>query len=115
MKPGYEGKVVLDEMITWFNDSTMEVVARKYALSYSAMVYKFKVNMEVQMTTFNGLTVPSLIRYVGDWKAITKKGKEACLLLLYLISKIKGNFIFLIYCIAAIFQLAFPYRLVIHW
>ena len=73
VKPGYEGKVVLDEMITWFNDSTMEVVARKYALSYSAMVYKFKVNMEVQMTTFNGLTVPSLIRYVGDWKAITKK------------------------------------------
>ena len=73
VKPGYEGKVVLDEMITWFNDSTMEVVARKYALSYSAMVYNFKVNMEVQMTAFNGLTVPSLIRYVGDWKAITKK------------------------------------------
>ncbi len=73
VKPGYEGKVVLDEMITWFNDSTMEVVARKYTLSYSAMVYNFKVNMEVQMTQFNGLTVPSLIRYVGNWKAITKK------------------------------------------
>lgn len=73
VKPGYEDKVVLDEMITWFNDSTMEVVARKYSLSYSAMVYNFKVNMEVQMASFNGLTVPSLIRYVGNWKAITKK------------------------------------------
>lgn len=72
VKPGKEDGVVVDEMTTWFNDKTMEVVARKYVLSYEAGVYDFKVEMEVQMTSFNGLTVPALIRYNGNWKAITK-------------------------------------------
>lgn len=73
VKAGKEDDVVIDEMTTWFNDSTYEVVARNYSLSYDATVYDFKVNMEVQMTRFNNLTVPALIRYNGNWKAITKK------------------------------------------
>lgn len=73
VKPGREGSVVVDEMITWFDDMTFDVVARKYSLSYDAGVYDFKVQMEVQMTKYGELTVPSLIRYIGNWKAITKK------------------------------------------
>lgn len=73
VKPGREGSVVVDEMITWFDDVSFDVVARTYSLSYDAAVYDFKVKMEVQMTKFGELTVPSLIRYVGNWKAITKK------------------------------------------
>ncbi len=73
VKPGREGSVVVDEMVTWFNDQDFEVVARTYSLSYDAAVYDFKVKMEVQMTKFGDLTVPALIRYVGNWKAITKK------------------------------------------
>ena len=73
VKPGNESDVVIDEMTTWFNDSTFEVVARNYALSYDAAVYDFKVFMEVKMGTYKNLTVPVLIRYNGNWKAITKK------------------------------------------
>ncbi len=73
VKPGKTDGVIVDEMITWFNDQTFDVVARKYSLSYDAAVYDFKVDMEVQMTKVGNLTVPSLIRYVGNWKAITKK------------------------------------------
>jgi len=73
VKPGYKSKVVVDEMTTWFNDSTFEVVGRNYSLSYDAGVYDFKVNMEILMTRFNNLTIPSLIRYNGNWKAVTKK------------------------------------------
>ena len=73
VKPGREGSVVVDEMITWFDDVTFDVVARTYSLSYDAGVYDFNVKMEVQMTQFGELTVPSLIRYIGNWKAITKK------------------------------------------
>lgn len=73
VKPGMEGKAVVDEMTTWFNDKTYEVVARNYTLSYSAGVYDFKVQMEVQMTRFGDYLVPSLIRYNGNWKAIFKK------------------------------------------
>lgn len=73
VKPGKEGSVVVDEMTTWFNDKTYEVVARNYSLSYSALVYDFKVNMEVQMTHAGDLLVPALIRYNGNWKAVFKK------------------------------------------
>jgi hypothetical protein len=73
VKLGMESGVIVDNMITWFNEKTFEVVARKYSLSYDAAVYDFKVEMEVQMTRFGDLTVPSLIRYNGNWKAITKK------------------------------------------
>ena len=73
VKDGKKGSVVVDEMTTWFNEITFDVVARTYSLSYDAGVYDFKVNMEVQMTTFGNLTVPALIRYNGNWKAIFKK------------------------------------------
>ncbi len=73
VKPDKKGSVVVDEMNTWFNDSTYEVVARNYSLSYDAGVYDFKVDMEIQMTTVGNLTVPALIRYNGNWKAIFKK------------------------------------------
>jgi len=73
VKPGQEGKAVVDEMTTWFNDKTFEVVARNYSLSYNAGVYDFNVQMEVQMTHLGAYLVPSLIRYTGNWKAIFKK------------------------------------------
>ena len=73
VKPNRKGSVVVDEMNTWFNDSTFEVIARNYSLSYDAGVYDFKVNMEIQMTTVGNLTVPAVIRYTGNWKAIFKK------------------------------------------
>lgn len=72
-KPGKKDGVIVDEMITWFNEKTFEVMARKYSLSYDAAVYDFKVDMEVQMQTFGNLTVPVLIRYNGNWKVVTKK------------------------------------------
>ena len=73
VKPNRKGSVVVDEMNTWFNDNTFEVIARNYSLSYDAGVYDFKVNMEIQMTTVGNLTVPAVIRYTGNWKAIFKK------------------------------------------
>lgn len=73
VKPDRKNDVVIDEMITWFNDQTFEVVARHYSLSYGAGVYDFKVKMEVEMTKYGDYLVPALIRYVGNWKAIFKK------------------------------------------
>ena len=72
VKPENKDDVIVDEMITWFNDQTFEVVARNYSLSYSAGVYDFKVQMEVELMKFGEYLVPSLIRYVGNWKAIFK-------------------------------------------
>ncbi len=73
VKPGKVGSVVLDEMTTWFDDKTFEVVARNYNLSYTAGIYDFNVSMEVQMTHAGPFLVPELIRYNGNWKVILKK------------------------------------------
>jgi hypothetical protein len=72
VKQGYKAAVVVDEMTTWLDEKTYEVLARNYSLSYDAGVYDFKVQMEVSMTKFGEYLVPSLIRYTGNWKAIFK-------------------------------------------
>lgn len=73
VKPASRNEVVIDEMKTWFNEQTFEVVARTYHLSYDAGMYDFNVEMEVETTKFGKYLVPSLIRYVGNWKVIFKK------------------------------------------
>ena len=72
-KEDSKSNVVIDEMTTWFNDKTFEIVARNYSLSYDAGVYDFNVQMQVEMAKYGNYLVPSLIRYNGNWKAIFKK------------------------------------------
>jgi hypothetical protein len=66
-------KIVFDNIVTWFNSKTMEIVARNYDLSYDAAVYDFDVHIEVQMTRFNDYLVPQLLRYTGNWDVAFKK------------------------------------------
>lgn len=65
--------VVINEMTTWFDSNTMEIIARNYDLSYDAGVYDFDVHMEVQLTKFGEYLVPKLIRYNGNWHVAFKK------------------------------------------
>ena len=66
-------KIVFDNITTWFNSKTMEIVARNYDLSYDAGVYDFNVHMEVQMTKFETYLVPRTLRYTGNWDVAFKK------------------------------------------
>lgn len=70
---GKKDKIVIDNMVTWFNAKTMEVLARNYDMSYNAGVYDFDVHMEVQLTKFGNYLVPKTLRYVGNWDVIFKK------------------------------------------
>lgn len=73
---GEKDKVVINEMTTWFNTSNWEIVARNYDLSYRAGVYDFDVHMEVEMTKFQDLLVPKVLRYNGTWDVVTKKREQ---------------------------------------
>jgi hypothetical protein len=66
-------RVIVDQMTTWFNPKTLEVLGRNYSLSYKAGVYDFNVSMEVELDYFNGLLVPKILRYKGNWDVIFKK------------------------------------------
>lgn len=68
-----KNRIVVDQMITWFNPKTLEVLGRNYSLSYKAGVYDFNVQMEVEMTYFNGVLVPKILRYKGNWDIVLKK------------------------------------------
>jgi hypothetical protein len=70
-------RIVVDQMVTWFDMKSLEVLARNYSLSYKAGVYDFDVSMEVEMTKFNNLTVPKILRYKGNWDVIFKKRERA--------------------------------------
>jgi len=73
LTPEEKDNIVIDDMITWFNVKTMEVVARNYDLSYNTPVYDFDVHMEVQMTKFGNYLVPKILRYKGNWDVAFKK------------------------------------------
>jgi len=68
-----KNQIVFDNMTTWFNAKTMEIVARNYDLSYNTPLYDFNVHMEVEMTKFDDLLVPQVLRYNGNWKVAFKK------------------------------------------
>lgn len=69
-------QVVINNITTWFDSRTMEIVARDYDLSYDAGVYDFDVHIQVNMDKYDGLLVPVLIRYAGNWHAIFKKREK---------------------------------------
>mgnify|MGYP001627450205 CR=1 FL=1 len=70
-------RIVVDQMTTWFDQKTLEVMGRNYSLSYKALVYDFDVQMEVEMGKYEGLTVPKILRYKGNWDVAFKKRERA--------------------------------------
>jgi hypothetical protein len=73
LRGGKKNKIVIDNMVTWFDAKTMEVLSRNYQMSYDAGVYDFDVSMEVQMTKFGDHLIPKTLRYNGNWDVVFKK------------------------------------------
>ena len=65
-------EVVIDEMTTWFDYNSFEVMERDYKMTYNAGVYKFDVNMHVEIDKIGGMLYPKLIRYDGSWGVLIK-------------------------------------------
>jgi hypothetical protein len=74
---GDRNSIVIDEMTTWFNARTLEIIGRNYSLSYKAGVYDFDVDMEVQLSKVGDLLVPKVLRYRGEWDVVFKKKERA--------------------------------------
>lgn len=74
---GEQNDIVIDEMTTWFNVKTLEIIGRNYSLSYKAGIFDFKVDMEVQLEKMGDMLVPKVLRYNGYWDVIFKKAERA--------------------------------------
>lgn len=68
-------KIVYDNMTTWFDNRSFEILGRTYDLSYNTGAYDFDVHMDVQLTKIGKLLVPNVLRYYGNWYVLTK-GRE---------------------------------------
>ncbi|MFT4024241.1 MAG: hypothetical protein QM664_10710 [Flavihumibacter sp.] len=68
--------LVINAVVTYFDQQDMRIVARTYDLSYDAGVYDFNVQMEVEMFRVGELLLPKVIRYTGNWKVAFKKREK---------------------------------------
>ncbi|MFT4204390.1 MAG: hypothetical protein QM610_10835 [Chitinophagaceae bacterium] len=69
------GGTVIDNMTTWFDVQTMDVLGRTYAMSYHAGLYGFDVKMNVRLANVHGVLVPVDMQYDGNWSVVLK-GRE---------------------------------------
>ena len=70
-------EIVIDKMTTWFDARNLDIIGRNYSLSYKAGLYDFDVDMEVQLEKIDGLLVPKVLRYRGNWDVMFKERERA--------------------------------------
>jgi hypothetical protein len=71
-KKGEEGKVVYNDLTTWFRKSDYSIVARDYSLSFSTLAYDFNVRMKVRTQQIGKKLLPTRIDYDGNWHVFTQ-------------------------------------------
>lgn len=62
-----EDATVIKRMRTWFDQSTMQVIAREYRIAHASLLLDFDISIQVDNTVVNGNLVPTYVRYDGDW------------------------------------------------
>jgi hypothetical protein len=58
---------VIKRMRTWFDQGTMQVIAREYRIAHASMILDFDIRIRVECTRMGGELVPTFIHYDGDW------------------------------------------------
>lgn len=62
-----EDATVIKRMRTWFDQTSMQVIAREYRIAHASLILDFDISIQVDNTVVNGELVPTFIRYDGDW------------------------------------------------
>jgi hypothetical protein len=58
---------VIKTMHTWFDQGTMQVIAREYRIAHASLILDFNISIQVDNTVVAGELVPTFVRYDGDW------------------------------------------------
>lgn len=64
---------VIKTMHTWFDQRSMQVIAREYRIAHASLVLDFDIAIQVDNTEVHGELVPTFIRYDGDWDIPLRK------------------------------------------
>ena len=68
-----EDDTVIKRMVTWFDQSTMQVLAREYRIKHASILLDFDITIKVENALVGGDLVPMDVRYEGDWDIPFKK------------------------------------------
>jgi len=72
-RPADEDDTVIKRMLTWFDQGTMNVLAREYRMRSSGILLDFDISIRVSNAIVNGDLVPMRVDYDGDWDIPFKK------------------------------------------
>jgi hypothetical protein len=78
-----EDDTVIKRMKTWFDQGTMNVVAREYRIAHESMLLDFDISISVRNTIIDGELVPLEVRYDGAWDIPFRKKEIVRFNLLY--------------------------------
>ena len=62
-----ESATVIKSMRTWFDQASMQVIAREYRIAHSSLLMDFDISIQVDNAVVGAELVPTFIRYDGDW------------------------------------------------
>jgi hypothetical protein len=66
-RPVRDNATVIKRMRTWFDQGTMQVIAREYRIAHASLILDFDIRIRVENTMVNSELVPIYITYDGDW------------------------------------------------
>jgi len=70
-----EGKTVIKDLTSWFDQETMNVMMREYTIRYNSIIMDFDITIKVTNTYVDGILVPKRINYNGMWDIPFKKAE----------------------------------------
>jgi hypothetical protein len=73
VKPGMEGKVVIQDLTSYFDIETKEVMAREYRLAHNTLIFDFDIRMKIDNIQQGGWLLPEKVWYSGYWNAAFMK------------------------------------------
>lgn len=78
-----EDDTVIKRMLTWFDQSTMLVMAREYRIQHASLILDFDISIQVDNDVVGGDLVPMNVKYEGDWDIPFKRRELVRFYMLY--------------------------------
>lgn len=75
--------LMIKELVTIFDKRTFEILGRYVDMKYSNMLFDFDVQMNIEMSYFNEVKLPTKITYQGNWDYPLKKEERASFLIVH--------------------------------
>lgn len=80
LSKGTKSGLMIKELTTIFDQRTFEILGRYVDMKYSNMLFDFDVQMNIEMSYFNGEKLPAKVSYQGNWDYPLKKQERASFL-----------------------------------